>query len=100
MLERKLKFTDTRMDSRWKESSFGNWGARQIGKTFLIRECLEESKKEFVEINFIEQPELIQLFKNTKNVNDFLMRLSLATNKTIIKNETIFFFDEIQEVKK
>lgn len=27
------------------------------------------------------------------------MRLSLATNKTIIKNETIFFFDEIQEVK-
>ena len=33
-------------------------GARQIGKTYLIRECLKESKYDYVELNFIERPEL------------------------------------------
>ena len=50
---------------RWlKEgkAAFMLTGARQIGKTYLIRECLKQSGYPFVELNFIEQPELVQLF--------------------------------------
>lgn len=34
------------------------------GKTYLIRECLKESKYDYVELNFIERPELVELFEN------------------------------------
>ena len=34
-------------------------GARQIGKTYLIRQCLKESGYPYIELNFIEQPELV-----------------------------------------
>ena len=42
-------------------------GARQTGKTFLIRECLKASGRSFVEINFIANPEYISIFKNDGN---------------------------------
>ena len=37
-------------------------GARQIGKTYIIRNTLKEENCDYVEFNLIEQPELIQLF--------------------------------------
>ena len=74
-------------------------GARQIGKTYLIRECLKESKYDYVELNFIERPELVELFENATNAQDLLMRLSLITDKQLNKGKTIIFFDEIQEFK-
>ena len=54
-------------------------GARQIGKTYLIRQCLANSGIPYVEFNFIEQPELINLFSDAKNTQDLVMRLSLVT---------------------
>lgn len=76
-------------------------GARQIGKTYLIRNTLIDEKCDFVEFNLIEQPELIELFKGiTKdNCKSFLERLTVATNHNLIKGKTIIFFDEIQECK-
>lgn len=74
-------------------------GARQIGKTYTIRECLNENGCSYVEFNFIEQPELIDLFNNAKTIEDLLMRISLVSDKKLIKGETIIFFDEVQEVK-
>jgi len=76
-------------------------GARQIGKTYLIRNTLIDEKCDFVEFNLIEQPELIELFKGiTKdNCKSFLERLTIATNHNLIKGKTIIFFDEIQECK-
>ena len=41
-------------------------GARQIGKTYLIRQCLKESGIPYIELNFIEQPELVELFQGAK----------------------------------
>ena len=69
------------------------------GKTYLIRECLKESKYDYVELNFIERPELVELFENATNAQDLLMRLSLITDKQLNKGNTIIFFDEIQEFK-
>lgn len=75
-------------------------GARQIGKTFLIRECLKESQFPYVEFNFIEQPELITLFETASNTQELLLRMSVASGQTFEIGKTIFFFDEVQECKE
>ena len=73
-------------------------GARQVGKTYVIRNSLKKNNVNYMEFNFIEQPELVELFKNSTDTKDFLMRLSLAADKPLSKG-MIIFFDEIQEVK-
>lgn len=75
-------------------------GARQVGKTYLIRECLKKEKVDYIEINFIENPEYLELFKyaSFKDRENFLLRLSLIAKKPLSKG-TIIFFDEIQEFK-
>lgn len=70
-------------------------GARQIGKTFSIRQFGKKFKT-YIEINFIEQPEAISLFKDLGNTKDLLARLSLFTKQKLIKRDTLIFFDEVQ----
>lgn len=71
-------------------------GARQIGKTYSIRE-FGRTFKNFIEINFIEFPEAVDLFKGAKNSDDILRRLSMITSVPLIKGETLVFFDEVQQ---
>ncbi len=70
-------------------------GARQTGKTYSIREFGNEFKS-FIEINFIEHPELVSLFSNATSAKDILLRLSVFTDKPLIPGETLIFFDEVQ----
>lgn len=77
-------------------------GARQIGKTYLIKETLKEEKCDFVEFNLINQPEIIKVLESITN-NDckaFIERLTIATTHELKKGKTIIFFDEIQEYKE
>ena len=74
-------------------------GARQIGKTYSIRE-FGKSFKSFIEINFVENPDAIEIFKGAKNSADLLLRLSAITTKPLIKGDTLIFFDEIQKCKE
>ena len=71
-------------------------GARQIGKTFSIREFGKRFNS-FIEINFIDNPQAIDVFKEAKNSSDILLRLSAITSKHLIKGETLIFFDEVQK---
>jgi len=71
-------------------------GARQIGKTYSIRQFGKEFKN-FVEINFIEMPEAVELFKGAKSRSDILLRLSTITSVPLVKGETLVFFDEVQQ---
>lgn len=71
-------------------------GARQIGKTYSIRE-FGKTFKHFVEINFIESPEAVDLFKGAKNSDDLLLRISAMVTTPLIKGETLIFFDEVQQ---
>lgn len=71
-------------------------GARQTGKTFSIRE-FGKTFKAFVEINFVENPEAVEIFKNAHSSSDILLRLSAMTNVPLIKGETLIFFDEVQK---
>lgn len=75
-------------------------GARQVGKTYIIRAILNEINADFIEINFIENKNAKELFSNVNNVSDILNRISVISNKTIKKGKTIIFFDEVQEVKE
>lgn len=76
-------------------------GARQVGKSFLIRETLKKNKINYVEFNFIQNPNLLEIFNSAlKNDSDrFLMELEVASNKNLTK-DTVIFFDEIQECKE
>ena len=71
-------------------------GARQTGKTYSIRQ-FGKSFKSFIEINFIEMPEAVELFKGIKSSSDILLRLSTLTSTPLIKGETLVFFDEVQQ---
>ena len=70
-------------------------GARQVGKTYSIRE-FGKTFKSFVEINFIENPEAVNLLKGAHSSQDLLLRLSTLTSQPLIKGETLIFFDEVQ----
>lgn len=70
-------------------------GARQIGKTFSIRE-FGKTYKHFVEINFVEKPEAVEVFKTAKSTTDILLRLSAMVSTPLVKGETLVFFDEVQ----
>lgn len=74
-------------------------GARQVGKTFIIRQCLENSEYTFIEFNLIENEKVADILRNANDVDDLILKLSLATEKKIVPNKTIFFFDEIQVYK-
>ncbi|MCM1176329.1 MAG: ATP-binding protein [Clostridium sp.] len=71
-------------------------GARQIGKTFSIRE-FGKGFKSFIEINFINDPDAAEAFKGATGSSDILLRLSAMTSKPLIKGETLIFFDEVQK---
>ncbi len=71
-------------------------GARQIGKTFSIRE-FGKSFKSFIEINFVDNPEAVDAFKGAKSSTDILLRLSAITTIPLIIGETLIFFDEVQK---
>lgn len=71
-------------------------GARQTGKTYAARNFGKKFSN-FIEINFIEHPEAISVFKDVYSANDILLRLSAITNAQFIENETLIFFDEVQK---
>lgn len=72
-------------------------GARQIGKTFSIREFAKRRFKNFIEINFIESPHAVNIFRNAQNAQDILFRLSAYVTTPLIPGQTLIFFDEVQE---
>ena len=74
-------------------------GARQVGKTFIVREFGKKFSS-FVEINFLENKAARNLFEAGKDSSDLLMRLSLMTDKKLIPGKTLIFLDEVQECKE
>ncbi len=72
-------------------------GARQVGKTYIIRYVGQKLFENFIEINMVEDIEGDKLFANTKTVEDFYLQVSmLAGNKMKEKENTLIFIDEIQ----
>jgi uncharacterized protein len=72
-------------------------GARQIGKTYIIRHVGKELFPNYIEVNMLEDSIGERLFENAKTVDDFYLRLStIAGDKMKEKKTTLIFIDEIQ----
>ena len=72
-------------------------GARQIGKSFSIREAGARLYPNYVEINFVEDDEGDQLFKNIHKKEDFYLTLSMVAGDRLSgRDGTLVFLDEIQ----
>lgn len=73
-------------------------GARQIGKTTSILEFAKKNYESVIEINFISNPEYIQIFKGGFDVDSVVLESSILNpNLKFIPNNTLIFFDEVQE---
>lgn len=99
MLERKImqKLTE------WKQSKNKKCliieGARQVGKTYIIREFGKRNYEKVVEINFFEHPEYLEIFNSSLNGIDIesQIRLRVLGAGDMNPENTLIFLDEIQE---
>lgn len=86
---------------KWKDSSNRKplvlQGARQVGKTWLLKEFGDTNFEDVAIFNFDENPELKQFFASTKDVKRIIENLSLVHGKAIKLQTTLIIFDEIQE---
>ena len=85
----------------WKNSNIEKplmiIGARQIGKTYIIDEFCKKEFKEYIYINLLEQTEIIKIFKEEINIAEKFNRMKIYLDKDIDLENTIIFFDEVQE---
>ncbi len=72
-------------------------GARQTGKTWLMKEFGKQNYETYVYFNFDEEEELKSIFQINKNPNRIIELLSLLSNIKILPEKTLIIFDEIQE---
>lgn len=86
---------------KWKNSTTRKplilKGARQVGKTYILKQFGNENYEGIAYFNFDHDENLKGLFKNTKEPKRILEQLALIYGKAIIPEKTLIFFDEIQE---
>jgi uncharacterized protein len=100
MLKRKaLDQMETWLSTKTKQALLVT-GARQVGKTFLIREFAKKHWKYAVEINFYENTEARAAIESATNSSELFMRLSVYANQPLVPGETVVFLDEVQECKE
>lgn len=85
---------------KWKEKTQKKpliiKGARQVGKTYIIREFAQKAYEDLVEINFERDLEFMELFKKTHNPQEILQYLEVSFMDKTFDQKTLFFMDEIQ----
>ena len=86
---------------QWKESKTRKplilKGARQIGKTYILKQFGRENYKGVAYFNFDHDEDLYRLFEYTKDPKRILEQLAFIYGKAIIPEKTLIIFDEIQE---
>ncbi len=89
---------------KWKEETLNKAllikGARQIGKTTIVRQFAKTHYKNFIEINFEQMPMAKQAFEGNLDARTILINLSAMGFGPLEPGETLIFFDEIQSCPK
>lgn len=89
---------------QWKESKHRKpliiEGARQVGKTWLMKEFGKQAYSDTVYINFDSNVRMAELFSNDLDTSRLIMGLELYSGKKINSENTLLIFDEVQEVPK
>lgn len=97
MLERKLdSFLDSFFEGEHNKALLLT-GARQVGKTWAVRNLAKRRFKHFVEINFVETPDAKDIFLGAQNAQQILLRLSAFIQDPLVAGKTLILFDEVQE---
>src|SRR5659263_688477 len=88
---------------KWKEDSRRKplllHGARQVGKTWLLKHFGQIAFQDVAYFNFDEQPDVASLFETDKDPNRIIKQLSYLYGQSINPQTTLIIFDEIQECK-
>ena len=96
-------FCEVSISDLFTQLSNSTWGvtrgARQVGKSFVVRKFGAENFKNIVEVNFEFRPELKSIFENYQP-DKIIQSLSLILACDIVPGETLLFLDEIQECPK
>ncbi len=71
-------------------------GARQVGKTYSVREFGKTHYDVFVEFNFIRDAKAHGIFDHVEDERDILIRMSALASKRLVPGKTLVFFDEVQ----
>lgn len=97
MLERKIEaLIETHLRSGSNKVLLVD-GARQVGKTYIIRHVGQKLFENFIELNMVEDSLGERLFANTKTVEDLYLQVSMLAGKQMKEKEnTLIFLDEIQ----
>ena len=89
---------------RWKESRRRKpliiQGARQVGKTWLMKEFGRSAYRDMVYINFDSNSRMAELFASDLNTDRLIMGIELYAGKKIDPDSTLLIFDEVQEVPR
>ena len=87
---------------KWKESGYRKpliiEGARQVGKTWLMKEFGSKAYSDTVYINFDSNPRMEELFSKDLDIDRLIMGIELYSEKKIDPENTLIIFDEVQEV--
>lgn len=88
---------------KWKDSPRRKpliiGGARQVGKTWLVKEFASIQYKNMVYVNFEKQIYIRDIFKTDFDIDRILTVLKAATHEEIVPGETLIFLDEIQDAE-
>ena len=87
----------------WKEKSTRKpliiRGARQVGKTWLMKEFAATAYKQFAYINFEDNEVMKEVFQKDFDIERILMAIQLVTGK-VVDTDTLILFDELQEAPR
>ena len=98
MLKRKAMTSLEKWKATPKRKSLLISGARQVGKTYLVRRFAEANYASFIELNFVENNSLTEIFAGSLDAQSILTNIRLVMpHQKIIPGETLLFLDEIQE---
>lgn len=88
----------------WKTNSINTplmiIGARQIGKTYVINEFCKNEFEEYIYINLLDNPQIVELFDEPISTEEKFTKMQWILDKNIDIEKTIIFFDEIQLSEK
>jgi len=75
-------------------------GARQTGKTYILEDFCKRNFENYVYLNFFENADFSSFFQNSLNARNILTNIELYSGKKIDIENTVIFFDEIQECEQ
>src|SRR5215469_154792 len=98
MLKRKIMDRLVRWKKEKERECLLLTGARQIGKTFIIREFAKQNYDHLVELNFLTNPELKGIFEGNLKMDTLIKKITdQMTDARFEEGKTLLFLDEIQE---